>query len=1038
MITHSEALERIRKIRGSKDLRLKPSPFLKNKTDEGEEIKLRNYQSIGVMNLLQCERQILADDCGLGKAQPTDSQVLTPDGWRKIGSLKVDDLVIGSRGTPIKVTGVFPQGIKQAYRVTMSDGASTECCDRHLWTVRDSNTRRTKKGWKTISLQEIIDSGIRVKRSSKHKEYRWGVPVPDPIEFSEKSLPIDPYLMGVLLGDGSISHNSSITNGDPELFDLAESRFPEGCKYGKNKKEIITKSIIGTESGFNPIRRAIKELGLKGKNWENKFIPKIYLESSIEQRIELLRGLIDTDGYVSKDGKVTQFFSSNLRLVEDFTYLIRSLGGISKYTSKVPVLRGKSRAKRGRLAYTVTISLPNDITPYHLSRKKSRWVPRTKYLPSRRIVDISPSRIVDCVCIKVDSEDSLYVTDDFILTHNTLQVTSTLGYVWMKEPSYVFIVITTKSALFQWESEIKRFMSGMDVIVVSGDPFERHSRYKEFFHRHSPEKRRVLLLTYDHIMRDMSESVIKDKSKKPDPKLKKELKTIKEKRKELDKFTSAEREILSDYFKVRPDPIQDHARNLLQNGGISEDPNPKGWILKDIEVIRSYLSLKEKLEEHDHNILKISNQINPPSRVNGISDYVRNLKDDFPDVKIGLVMDEMHKVKNHKSQFHEKVKLLSNECSRLIGMTATPIKNRLMEFFSLFRIIDPNLFPRINQFQNEFCVMKMQPIGGGRQVPVVVGYRNLDSFVERIEPYYLSRKKHDVATELPALISRDVECELTDDQEEIYDMAESGILNKSDDPDISQADMLSSLTACMQAADSPQLITNQESGVPFEGKSSKVEWICDFLSEEAQEKKVIVFSKFEKFISIIGKELSENKIKFLRITGKENDPKLREKNKKIFQDPDSGYNVILITMAGSESINLQAAEHFIYSDLPWSLGDYLQLNGRMVRIGSSHNVVTAHHLLSRKQNGDDTIDHHILKSLKLKKKLFDKVAGDSMPDGLINTSNDDIRAIFEAISNGVDKSKVKKVIKAKENVKIEVKPEKPTKLSVMDIDISDI
>jgi SNF2 family DNA or RNA helicase len=135
-----------------------------------------------------------------------------------------------------------------------------------------------------------------------------------------------------------------------------------------------------------------------------------------------------------------------------------------------------------------------------------------------------------------------------------------------------------------------------------------------------------------------------------------------------------------------------------------------------------------------------------------------------------LVMDEAHVVKNYRGKIHAVVADLSKFCERVYGLTATPIKNRLMEFFSILRIIVPNLFPKITWFQNEFCVTKLQRIGGGRSVPIVVGYKNLNKFVEKIEPYYLSKRKHEVAKELPKLVTRELQCELTDLQESLYDL----------------------------------------------------------------------------------------------------------------------------------------------------------------------------------------------------------------------------------------------------------------------------
>lgn len=617
----------------------------------------------------------------------------------------------------------------------------------------------------------------------------------------------------------------------------------------------------------------------------------------------------------------------------------------------------------------------------------------------------------------------------------TLILLNTIGFIWMKEPNYIPIIITTKSSLFQWESEVKKFMKDIETITVSGAPHERHSLYEEFFWRHNSEKKRLLLMTYDVVVRDMSTSVIRDRSVKPNSKLKSSLALLKKERKNLSDLFDEGSKVYEKWFGDRIFDVCEFARDkLVARDAGNEIPNHPLWSNNDQVVFDTYCKYRSDLKAKDNEILSLNNEIAPPKQVSGLLSYVEDLKSDHPESNFMLIMDEMHKLKNHKSQFHDQVKLLSLECKRLYGMTATPVKNRLMEFFSLFRIVKPDLFPKITQFQNAYCVMKMQPIGGGRQVPVVVGYRNLDDFVSKIEPYYLSRKKYEVAKELPELISREVECELSEIQEELYDMAESGLLSKSEDPDSNSSDVLSSLTMCQQAADAPDLISDEE-GNPFKGPSAKVDALLELLEGEASDQKVIVFSRFERMISLVDVALKKAKINCLRITGKESDAKIREKHKNTFQDMNSGVNVILITTAGSESINLHSAEHIILLDLPYSWGDYIQLIGRAVRIGSLNKIVTAHHFLGKKRTGKNTIDHHVLKLLRSKKKLADKVAGESLKSGLSftdsgNAPNDILQMIKADHDNLKPKKDVKQLAKQTDNTKSETK--------MIELDLSDI
>jgi SNF2 family DNA or RNA helicase len=643
----------------------------------------------------------------------------------------------------------------------------------------------------------------------------------------------------------------------------------------------------------------------------------------------------------------------------------------------------------------------------------------------------------------------------------TLEVLTTIGYVWMQEPEYVPVIVTTKSALFQWAAEVNKFLQGMEAVVVSGEPIERHRAYEEFFLNHDPSKKRVLLLTYDMIMYDMEESVIREKAAE----LRKGFGKDFAKAKELKKLSltsfEAHKSAVQDLVQTAPEDVREYVGLLTHywyEGMTGVAPvKPQTYAELDSEsvnqierAIRELIDAKSTSKHWEDEVARLTAEKFPPKKVPGIYEYALECKSLHPCVKFMLVMDEMHKLKNHKSQFHEKTAKLSGISSRRIGMTATPVKNKLMEFFSLFRILEPTLFPKVTKFQNDFCVTKLQRVKGGRQVPIIVGYKNLDQFVKITEPYYLSRKKHEVAKELPTLLSREVECELSVEQEELYEMAEDGTLNPSEpgeDGEDDSADVLKALTLCQQAANAPQLVLDEE-GNPFEGKSSKIDTLVDFLSSEAEGQKVIVFSRYEQMISLVEKRLNKEGIKNVRITGKENDPKLRQRNRETFQNKSSGVDVIMITTAGAESLNLQSAEHFIFLDLPWSWGDYVQLIGRMVRIGSQYITVMAHHFLSRKTNGGKTIDHHVLQALRTKKVLADKVAGENLQDGLQFSREDMLLDILRLIKTGnaspTDlKEKAKSVREAvkttKKAPKKSVKSEEPAvKTCALDFDISDL
>jgi SNF2 family DNA or RNA helicase len=582
----------------------------------------------------------------------------------------------------------------------------------------------------------------------------------------------------------------------------------------------------------------------------------------------------------------------------------------------------------------------------------------------------------------------------------SLEILSTIGYVWLKEPEYVPIVLAKKSALHQWANEVDKFMQGMEAMTIDGSPHDREQMYEDFFQSYDPNRKRLLILTYDVLLKDAQESVVRDTDHKASPADKKALANARKSLKEVQKAVKLEAEDFEKWFNNRPYEIWDHAKSAVAVGGV-RPALPNNWCQDDEDRVKKYGDLLAAEQSWKNETGRLEALVHPTVIAPGIMGHIRAFQARHPSVKFMLVMDEAHVVKNHRGKIHASAADLAKCCQRIYGLTATPVKNRLMEFFALFRVVLPGLFPKVTWFQNEYCITKLQRIGGGRSVPIVVGYKNLPKFVEAIEPFYLSRCKYDVAAELPRLVTRELQCELTDLQEELYDMAEAGLLEKDADPDSSSAAVLGAMTYVQEAVDAPNLLNNAE-GEPFEGNSPKIDVLLEQLEDELDGVKTIVFSRFERMISLTEKALKDKGVKCVRITGKENKASDREKAKAVFQDPKSGTNVILITEAGSESINLQAAEHFILLDSPWSYGTYVQLIGRMIRIGSKHSMTVATHLVAVRKDGRKTIDHYVIKKLKSKKALADQVAGEGLKDGLKFVPENDAMELVSMIKRGLE------------------------------------
>ncbi len=360
-----------------------------------------------------------------GRAQPYDSQVLTPDGFRALGSLEVGDLVIGSDGLPTPVLGVYPQGRKQVYRVGTQDGASTLACGEHLWTVRTREDVRAGK-WRVVETRDMIED---LRRGHVH---RYELPTVEPAEMEPREVPLDPYALGLLLGDGSrtTSATPTFTTADPELARALDGAL-DGIEVGsRGGDDHVPRHVDGGRGGLrtaNQVTVAVRELGLAGKRSSERFVPEAYLRNSAWVRLHLLQGLLDADGGpVAQEGSGcrVQYSTSSRRLADDVAFVVRSLGGVA-YARTRPA-EGSSGRARGRGiehrsdSYVLDIRLPEGLSPFRLERKRRAYDELGGGRPMRYVDSIEPVGETDTLCIQVAAEDSLYVTDDFILTHNTL------------------------------------------------------------------------------------------------------------------------------------------------------------------------------------------------------------------------------------------------------------------------------------------------------------------------------------------------------------------------------------------------------------------------------------------------------------------------------------------------------------------------------------------------------------------------------------------------------------------------------------------
>lgn len=363
---------------------------------------------------------------GTGKAQPLDTPVLTPSGWVRMGDIKVGDEVVGSNGMATRVRAVHPQGEVPISRVIFSDGSSTECCDDHLWTVQTDNDRTGKRSGTARTTKEIAALLAEGKTRSTY------IPMlSHPVEHPEGDFALPPYQLGLLLGDGCFRGvTPTFCKPDPELHEALDGTL--GIHLTSSVEH--TSRLVTPRGQVNLLTDELRRLGLMGKRSEDKFIPEQYLVGSMEQRVALLQGLLDTDGWIERSCSV-KFSSASRRLAQQVQALVESLGGTAKWTEKVPTIAGVEHLR----AYSLSIRLSerHGTEPFRLGRKVDAWrggvASRTRAVePTRKIVRVEGVGHKAAQCITVAADDHHYVTERYLVTHNSFLANKVAHDEWTR------------------------------------------------------------------------------------------------------------------------------------------------------------------------------------------------------------------------------------------------------------------------------------------------------------------------------------------------------------------------------------------------------------------------------------------------------------------------------------------------------------------------------------------------------------------------------------------------------------------------------
>lgn len=370
---------------------------------------------------------------GLGKALPNSTKIPTPNGWKKVKEIVVGDYLFDAFGKPTKVLGVFPQGKKEVYEVVFKDGRSARCCKEHLWSFNTGNQKkqsRDNRVFYTETLEEIMQRGLKNSRGNNNIL----IPMQYAVEYSKKKLPIPPYSFGLMLGDGSFRQQNSNKSFQYSSEDdylpskIAEennwylkkssiNNFTWYFSYGKDRKNIFVEEVL----------KDFPELINTYSN--TKFIPRVYIESSIEQRFELLNGLLDSDGHVDEKGRVSYYTNSPM-LRDNVEEIAKSLG------FKTHII--EDTHKETSVLYIISITgRPEDkIKLFKIPRKHDtivNWYNNRKrkesnsYNPMIEIKNLGYKE--EMTCFMVDNKEHLFLTEDFIVTHNTRSIMADACYL---------------------------------------------------------------------------------------------------------------------------------------------------------------------------------------------------------------------------------------------------------------------------------------------------------------------------------------------------------------------------------------------------------------------------------------------------------------------------------------------------------------------------------------------------------------------------------------------------------------------------------
>lgn len=369
-----------------------------------------------------------------GKALPNSTRIPTTEGWKEVGDIKPGDYLFDRHGRPTKVLQIFPQGELEVFQLIFGDGRTALCSKDHIWSV-NKTTWKNKNSFREYTCEELLKEEL-IDSNRRAKFY---IPCSSAIELPEQEYKISPYIIGAFLGDGCCTeHQLTFSSEDEEIVNKIATLLGNDVVSFKRHESNYSWGFYHLDKSRTKIYTSILPKELINYSYD-KSIPNEYKRGSIEQRLELLQGLFDTDGSITKDKRgdhaataTVRFTSTSLNLTEDVKEVLGSLG----YISTISTDERKDKYTTG-ICYNLSVNMPNsdkyklfslqrkrDIALSVKDKKQQKKYDRTSI---REIKDLGYKE--EMTCFLVDNEEHLFLMNDCIVTHNTRTLTERIRYI---------------------------------------------------------------------------------------------------------------------------------------------------------------------------------------------------------------------------------------------------------------------------------------------------------------------------------------------------------------------------------------------------------------------------------------------------------------------------------------------------------------------------------------------------------------------------------------------------------------------------------